>query len=84
MNNVIIVWKDGTYKEVYKNSAWEFENDKNWLATIPSAEQQREGKDKEIAELKELIEIGFKEGYARRNSNYYSGDWKEFKTKHNL
>lgn len=30
----IIVWKDGTHKEVDYNSAWEFENDENWLTTI--------------------------------------------------
>ena len=34
MNNVIIVWKDGSYKEVEKSSSWEFENDENWLVTI--------------------------------------------------
>lgn len=35
MNKVIIVWKDGSYKFVEFNSAWEFENDKDWLVTIP-------------------------------------------------
>lgn len=33
-DRVIIVWKDGTHKEVDKQSAWEFENDENWLVTI--------------------------------------------------
>ena len=29
-----VVWKDGSYKEVF-GETWEFENDKNWLVTIP-------------------------------------------------
>ena len=31
---VIIVWKDGNHKNVPRNSAWEYENDENWLVTI--------------------------------------------------
>lgn len=31
---VIIIWKDGDHKVVSKKSAWEFENDKDWLVTI--------------------------------------------------
>lgn len=38
MKNVTIVWKDGTYKSVKENESHEYENDANWLATIPSME----------------------------------------------
>lgn len=31
----IVVWKDGTYKEVLDGITYEFENDENWLVTIP-------------------------------------------------
>lgn len=35
MNQSIIVWKDGSFKHVDSNSSWEYENDLNWLVTIP-------------------------------------------------
>jgi len=31
----IIVYKDGSYIVEDSNSTWEFENDKDWLVTIP-------------------------------------------------
>jgi hypothetical protein len=34
-NKSIIVWEDGSYKEVENKSCWEFESDENWLTTIP-------------------------------------------------
>ena len=38
INKAIVVWKDGSYKVVDKNSSWEFENDQNWLLTINLSE----------------------------------------------
>jgi hypothetical protein len=34
MKKSIIVWKDGTYKNV-DGQTWEYEYDENWLLTIP-------------------------------------------------
>ena len=31
---VIVVWKDGTWKQVSKESAPEYQNDDNWLTTV--------------------------------------------------
>lgn len=31
----IVVWKDGTYIYVEDGSTFEYENDKDWLVTIP-------------------------------------------------
>lgn len=35
---VVIVYKDGTHKQVAKTEAWEYENDPDWLVTIQTAE----------------------------------------------
>ena len=35
MNKSIIVYKDGSYSIVDSNSVWEYQNDENWLNTIP-------------------------------------------------
>jgi len=40
----IIVWKDGTYKPVPDNASWEYENDPDWLVTIP-VEELKEDSD---------------------------------------
>lgn len=32
---LIIVYKDGTWEEVDPVSGWEFENDPDWLVSIP-------------------------------------------------
>ncbi len=34
MQQVIIVWKDGTYKLVESKSAWEYQADEDYLTTI--------------------------------------------------
>jgi hypothetical protein len=34
--NTIVVWKDGTFKYTNNVGVYEYENDENWLATIPS------------------------------------------------
>lgn len=31
----LVVWRDGSWKEVETNSAWEYQNDADWLVTIP-------------------------------------------------
>ncbi len=31
----IVVWKDGSYKKVTDGITWEYENDKDYLTTIP-------------------------------------------------
>lgn len=57
----IVVWKDGTYKEVIETT-YEFENDKDWLVTIPVTlspaptpnKQEQEG---EVKEDKSLYEV---------------------------
>lgn len=39
---------------------------------------------KEVERLNNLVEIAFREGYARRNSQHYSRDWKQFCIDNNI
>lgn len=64
MNDVIIVWKDGTHKPVKKDSAWEYENDNNWLTTI---------------HLDEMYPIGFIEWIGGFSENRIRSSYEDYK-----
>lgn len=38
MNTKIVIWKDGSYKVISDGITWEFEQEKDWLTTIPLQE----------------------------------------------
>lgn len=55
----IVVYKDGSYKVIPDGITWEFENDKDWLVTIPTHRTQ---------ELKQIRELIFKKAYIKQSS----------------
>lgn len=42
MKSKIVVWKDGSYKHILDGVTFEYEEDQNWLATIPLEKEMGE------------------------------------------
>lgn len=72
MENVIVVWKNGTYKTVEKSSSWEYENDKDWLVTIP------------LSPDKGLIDDSYAAGWNDFLSKYLTIGVEQYKKRHGI